>query len=134
MTNLLHHYIDCNKPITNKFYELHPNDLIRLTITNCYFDYIFNVYKFFKKKISKIKYKQWKNFQNKKSNNIQTYPKYLHNFFFYKMDIPKFIDVDFFSLSIIFLYKESNLLYNNKSFFKFISFYFLKSYNWKKLN
>jgi hypothetical protein len=50
------------------------------------------------------------------------------------LDIPKFLEVDFFSLSIIYLYNDKNIIYKNKFFLKFISFYMMKMYNWKKLN
>ncbi len=47
-----------SRVVINKFYEVKTNDCIKLIKFNSYFDYISNIYKFFKKKISKIKYKQ----------------------------------------------------------------------------
>jgi hypothetical protein len=50
------------------------------------------------------------------------------------MDIPKYLQVDFFSLTVIYLYTEKNIFNKNKFFYMFISFYMIKTYNWKKLN
>lgn len=126
-----------NKLITSRFYELKPNDCVSLVKFNSYFDYISNIYRFFKKKISKIKYRQWKNFKLKKISSTTSkkwLPIFLNKFLFFKLDIPKYLEVDFFTLSIIYLYSEKNIIYKNKIFYKFISFYMLKLYNWKKLN
>lgn len=56
-----------NKNVFNKFFELKVNDCVKLINFNSYFDYLSNIYKFFKKKKSKIKYKRWVGFklQNK---------------------------------------------------------------------
>ena len=125
-----------NKNISNKFFELKVNDCIKLVSFNSYFDYLSNIYKFFKKKKSKIKYKRWKSFkmQIKSSVSKRWLPNFLNKFLFYKLDIPKYLEVDFFTLTIIYLYNEKNKMYKNKIFLKFISFYMVKMYNWKKLN
>ena len=47
-----------NKLVSNKFFEIKVNDCIKLITFNSYFDYISNIYKFFNKKKTKIKYKQ----------------------------------------------------------------------------
>jgi hypothetical protein len=126
-----------NKLVSNKFFEIKVNDCIKLITFNSYFDYISNIYKFFNKKKTKIKYKQWKNFKSNSKNSLNTkrwLPNFLDKFLFYRLDIPKFLEVDFFSLSIIYLYNDKNIIYKNKFFLKFISFYMMKMYNWKKLN
>ena len=51
----------------------------------------------------------------------------------FKKDIPTFLEVDFLTLTIVFLKKEDNFFKKNKFFSKFFSCYLLKSYNWKKL-
>ena len=125
-----------NKAITTKFYELKVNDCIKLVNFNSYYDYILNIYKLFEKKKSKIKYKQWKSFKNNKPNinSKRWLPNFLDKFLFYKLDIPKYLEIDFFTLTIIYLYIEKNVTLKNKIFIKFISFYLIKMYNWKKLN
>ena len=126
-----------NKIVSNKFFELKVNDSVKLVTFNSYFDYLSNIYKFFSKKKLKIKYKQWKNYKitSKPSLSIKRWlPKFLDKFLFYRLDIPKFLEVDFFSLTIIYLYNDKNIMYKNKFFLKFVSFYMLKMYNWKKLN
>jgi hypothetical protein len=126
-----------NKFVSNKFFEIKVNDCIKLITFNSYFDYVSNIYKFFNKKKTKIKYKQWRGFKSSNKNFLNTkrwLPNFLDKFLFYRLDIPKFLEVDFFSLSIIYLYKDKNIMYKNKFFLKFISFYMMKMYNWKKLN
>lgn len=44
--------------VKNKFFELKINDCIQIANSNCYFDYIFCIYKFFKRKIRKMKYRR----------------------------------------------------------------------------
>ena len=125
-----------NKVVSNKFFEVSVNDCIKLITFNSYFDYLSNVYKFFNKKKLKIKYKQWKIYKttNKTTSSKRWLPNFLDKFLFYRLDIPKFIEVDFFTLSIIYLYNDKNIVHKNKFFLKFMSFYMMKMYNWKKLN
>ena len=61
---------------------------------------------------TKIKYKQWRGFKSSNKNFLNTkrwLPNFLDKFLFYRLDIPKFLEVDFFSLSIIYLYKDKNI-------------------------
>ena len=123
-----------NNIVTNKFFELKVNDILRLVIARRYLFYIKRIYKFFKKKVRKMKYKNWKNYQQKKPQYLYKHPDYLYNFFFFKIDIPKFLQVDFFTLSVIYLFNQDIMTLKNRIFYKIISFYLLKMYNWKKLN
>ena len=120
-----------NKPVTNKFFEIKVNDCIKLVNFNSYYDYLKNIYKYFEKKKSKIKYKQWKNFKVTKfnQNSRRWLPDFLNKFIFYRLDIPKYLEVDFFTLTIIYLYNEKNILYKNKILLKFMSFYLIKMFN-----
>jgi hypothetical protein len=47
-----------NNIVSNKFFELKINDCVKLVKFNSYFDYMKSIYKFFKKKKQKIKYKR----------------------------------------------------------------------------
>lgn len=125
-----------NKIVCNKFFELNINDCIALIRSKKYFRYTKRIYKFFKKKIAKIKYKQWLGYKLKEKNIYKKrwFPKFLNKFLFYKSNIPKYIEVDFFSLTILYLYSEKNIFVKNKLFYILISFYMIKTYNWKKLN
>jgi hypothetical protein len=67
--------------------------------------------------------------QIKPSGSKRWLPNFLNKFLFYKLDIPKYLEVDFFTLTIIYLYNEKNKMYKNKIFLKFISFYMIKMYN-----
>jgi hypothetical protein len=44
--------------VKNKFFELKQGDCVQIVNSNQYFDYIYNIYSFFKNKIKKIKYKK----------------------------------------------------------------------------
>ena len=102
--------------------------------SNQYFDYTNNIYNFFKNKIKKIKYKKWKGLQKKKIKGTFFkiwLPNFLDKFIFYRNEIPKFLEVDFFSLSIIYLYKTNNILESDIFFMKIFSSYFIKMYNWR---
>ena len=125
-----------NNIVTNKFFELNLGDSIKLVCFNSYFDYISKIFKFFKKKISKLKYKRWKNFKLRGKSSIFKHwePDFLNKFLFYRICIPKYLEVDFFSLSVVYLYNEKNIIFKNKIFYIFLSFYMLKTYNWKKIN
>lgn len=126
-----------NKNTLNKFFEVKVNDSIKLITFNSYFDYTNNVYKFFNKKKSKIKYKQWRSYKTRAklpTNSKRWLPNFLDKFLFYKMDIPKHLEVDFFTLTVVYLYNDIGAIYKNKFLLKFVSFYLLKTYNWKKLN
>ena len=126
-----------NRNVSNKFFELGVNDNIKLITFNSYFDYISSVYKFFNKKKSKIKYKQWRSYKSRTGSFSfakRWLPNFLDKFLFYKMDIPKYLEVDFFTLTIVYLYSDKNAIYKNKFLLRFVSFYLLKMYNWKKLN
>lgn len=120
--------------VKNKFFEVKTGDCIQLINSKLYFDYIFKVYKYFKKKVSKIKFKRWKNFQKKKKTGLffKTWlPNFLDKFIFYKTDIPKYLEIDFFSLSIIMLYNSKTILENDIFFTKVLNSYMIKMYNWR---
>ena len=120
--------------VKNKFFELKQGDCVQIVNSNQYFDYIYNIYNFFKNKIKKIKYKKWKGLQKKKVKGTFFkiwLPNFLDKFVFYRNEIPKFLEVDFFSLSIIYLYKTNNILENDIFFMKIFSSYFIKMYNWR---
>jgi len=125
-----------NKIVCNRFFEVKINDCVKLVRYNTYYDYISRVHKFFKKKIAKMKYKGWLSYKLRQKNIYTKYwlPNFLDKFFFYKSDIPKYLQVDFFTLTIIYIYYEDNILNKNKFFYNLLSFYMIKLYNWKKLH
>jgi hypothetical protein len=83
-----------------------------------------------------MKYKGWLSYKLRQKNIYTKYwlPNFLDKFFFYKSDIPKYLQVDFFTLTIIYIYYEDNILNKNKFFYNLLSFYMIKLYNWKKLH
>jgi hypothetical protein len=125
------------RTVLNKFFEVKINDRIGLVTFNSYFDYIYSIFKYFKKKKAKIKYRRWRNYQERLKGPVEYkpwLPNFLNKFLFYKIDIPKYLEVDFFSLTVVYIYMDNDPSNKNKFFLKFISFYMIRTYNWKKLN
>ena len=120
--------------VYNPLFILKIGDVIQLVFSKIYFYYKKKIFLFFNKKIKFIKYKRWK-FSNPKfkRNFFQWQPSFLENLFFYKIDIPSFLEVDFISLSFSFIKYELNLFKKNLIFFKIFSSIFNRSYNWKRL-
>ena len=128
-------FVMVNGSVTNnKFFELKKGDCVQVVRSNYYYNYIKKIYKFFKKKISKMKFKRWRSLQRRKKTGffLKTWvPNFLDKFIFFKTSIPKFLEVDFFSLSFIMLYNNKNILLNDKFYNKIISYYMIKMYNWR---
>ena len=118
----------------NKLFELKLGAYVQIVRSDIYYDYIKRIYKFFRVKVAKMKFKRWCAIQKKKKTGVffkNWVPNFIDRFIFYKTDIPKFLEVDFFSLTIIILYKNKSALSNDKFFNKIISNYLIKMYNWR---
>jgi hypothetical protein len=61
-------------------------------------------------------------------------PKYLFLFFLFKVNTPKFLEVDYFSLSIILLKKQDAFVFSSFYLNKLFSFKLFSLYNFKKIN
>ena len=120
--------------VNNKFFELKKGDCVQIVRSVFYYDYVKRIYKFFRQKVSKLKFKRWKSIQRRKKTGFflkSWVPNFLDKFIFFKTAIPKFLEVDFFSLSFVVLYSNRDLLLNDKFFNKIISYYMIKMYNWR---
>ncbi len=119
---------------TNPFYILKIGDRIQLSISDQYFIYIKGIFNFFKRKAFIIKKKEWTSF---KENNPGIYnkwePSFFKNLLFFKLDTPSYLEIDFLTLTFVYLKVEKNLEKKKSFFFKFFSHFLLKSYNWKKI-
>jgi hypothetical protein len=61
-------------------------------------------------------------------------PKYLNLLFLFKVNTPKFLEIDYLTLTIFLICKKLNFYFNNFYFNKFFSFKFFSLYNFKKIN
>lgn len=116
-------------------------DCIQLRICNYTYKYIQSSKKFLKKKLALFRLNSWKFFKQKffrqqkqlKPLKRKT-PKYLYLFFLFKLDVPKFIEIDYFSLTIFLLKPASSQLYTTYYVSKLFSYKLFSLYNFKKIN
>ena len=124
-----------NKVSYNSSNILYKGDIVQLVYSKYYFKYINKIYSFFKKKIKFLKFKKWKfnkNLLKKKYKNWN--PKFLSIFFLFKKDIPNNLEIDFTTLSIVYLKNTSiNVLKYNVNLLRLLNTYFNKSYSWKRI-
>lgn len=126
---------------TNYNIILVEGDCLQLKLSKSIYRYIYSSKKFLKKKIALFRYSSWKFFKHKffkLQDNLKPKkrksPKYLHLLFIFKMNTPKFLEIDYLSLSIFFLKKPK--LYTHSTYYlnKLFSFRLFALYNYKKIN
>lgn len=127
-------------PINNGSLLLEINDCIQLPISKFYLTFLKFCKKFLKKKIIEFRYNSWKFFKNKflkKKKKLKTKkrknPKFIEMLFLFKLNTPKFLEIDYMTFTVLFLYKDKNALpsyFNSKLF----SFKLFNLYNFKKIN
>lgn len=116
-------------------------DLIQIKIDSTFLRYIRTSKKFLKKKIALFRFNSWKWIKQKlfkkktghKFKKRKT-PKYIYLFFLYKLNVPKFLEVDYLTLSIFFLKKLNSFEYSTYYLNKLFSFKLFSLYNFKKIN
>lgn len=131
-----------NGIICNKLnYCLTTNDILQIPINKIYFNYLKVCKKFFRKKLALIRYNTYKyyrkkHYQSKKYFRIKKRrtPNYNLLFIVFKLNTPKFLEVDFLTLTIVIL-KKLNLVDQSTYYLKKllpVKLYTL--YNYKKIN
>ncbi len=117
------------------------NDFLQIKISKKMYNYIYFSKKFLKKKLSTFRLNSWKFFkqktfrqQNQLKPQKRKIPKYLSFFFLFKLNTPKYLEIDFFTLTICVLYKVSVHVYNTYYLNKFFSNKLFNLYNFKKIN
>lgn len=113
-------------------------DCVQLLIFKKLYKYIKFCKTFFKTKIALFKYNFWKFFKQKllqqKQQKKKKNPKYLHLFFIFKLNVPKFLEVDYSTLTIFFLKKQNAFIQTSYYLNKLFSFKLFSLYNFKKIN
>lgn len=122
-------------PINNKQFQLFVGDYIQLVISLKYYIIYRWLLNWFIKKKMKLKYVSKKKFYIPKNFEEKQRSKNLTNKFLkisdIEHDIPKFIEVDYFSLSIIVLYEPFLSIEMTGSSFITTKWNILNLYNWK---
>lgn len=117
------------------------HDCIQLKIISPIYKYIQFCKKNLKKKISLFRFNSWKFFKQKffkqqqqlKTQKRKT-PKYLYLFFLFRLDVPKYLEVDYFTLSVYLLSTIDSSVFRTYYFNKLFSYKLFSLYNFKKVN
>jgi hypothetical protein len=66
-------------------------------------------------------------------NKQQSYhtPSWVLRFMYFRDDLPKFLEVDYLSMTLVILYKPYNFIEYDFYSLKFMSSYLSRLYNWK---
>jgi hypothetical protein len=130
-----------NKCIVDPNYTVQSGDYIQLTLSKYLYRYIIFSRKLLKKKLALYRFNLWRFFKQKffkKKQQLKTKkrktPKFLYLFYLYKLNVPKTIEVDFLTLSLVVLKKESLFLQSSYYLNKPFSFKLFSLYNFKKIN
>ena len=135
-------FLYLNGNVINRYnVVLSEQDFIQLKIYTTFYKYIILSRNLLKKKLALFRLNSWKFFKQKFFKHKQQLklkkrklPKYLYLFYLFRLDVPKFIEVDFFTLSI-FLLKKLDVFKNCTYFLnKLFSFKLFSLYNFKKIN
>lgn len=120
---------------------INVSDCLQIKLSNSVYKYIYYTKFFLKKKIALFRHHSWKFFKQKFfkiQDNLRPKkrksPKYLLFFFLFKVNTPKFLEVDYFSLSIILLKKQDAFVFSSFYLNKLFSFKLFSLYNFKKIN
>lgn len=128
-----HVYINGSNNIS-AFTTVSLNSRIQLIISR-------NYYYYFKRLLSNIQalkkqtgYRVWRltrfmfNFYKQSAKNI---PSWVDSLMYYKLDVPKFLEVDYTTLTSIILYQPNPIYEGNYYTAKYINFFLIRLYNWK---
>ncbi len=128
-------------PVTQYDTVLNYYDYLQLRICKHTYKYIRSSKKFLKKKLSLFRLSSWKFFKQKFFRQQQQLkplkrktPKYLYLFFLFKLNLPKHLEVDYFTLTILVLKPLSTQLHTTYYLSKFFSYKLFSLYNFKKIN
>jgi len=129
------------KQLNNFNTTISVGDCIQFIISNKIYKFMKFCRKFFKKKAAIFKFNAWKFYKQKffsKKNKLKwkkrKNPKYLFLFFLFKLNLPKFLEVDYLTLTIFFLKKQNIFIQSSYYLSKFFSFKLFSLYNFKKIN
>jgi len=113
---------------------LKTSDILQLSLVNSYFYFDRFIIQDIKRLKSKLPGKIWNLFKH--INNIQKQtPKHFENWYYllyhFWLDVPKYLEVDYISLSIILIYTPVFYWEFNQFFLKYLNLSLIRLYNWK---
>jgi len=127
-------YINGNL-ITNENYKINIYDIIQMVISYKYYIIYKWLYNWNIKKKNKIKKYFFKNLKISKKNDSKSkrlnYPSWIKFLHHLNDDIPKYLEVDFFSLSCIYLYEPISWKIIDSYYLENYKVNILNMYNWK---
>jgi len=116
---------------------LFVGDCVQLPISIQYYTYMKFFKRYFKKKLAEYKKDSWKFFKKKfVRGNLhirRKLPRYLDFFFVYKLNTPKFLEIDYLTMTL-FVLKKNEFRLNDIFYYKQFNKIFFPLYNWKKIN
>ena len=110
------------------------NDIIQLLVHKSYFFFFKRILSNLRLLKKKTGYRVWLltrflfNFYKQSPTNI---PKWVDKLMYYKLDVPKFLEVDYTILTVVILYKPKYLYETDLYTFKYMNYFFLRLYTWK---
>lgn len=124
-------------PVYNKDTVLSIGDCLQIPISTRYYAYMRYFKKYFKKRLAEYKKDSWKFFKKKfikrRFHIKRKLPRYLDFFFSYKLNIPKYLEVDYLTMTVFLLNNRKKDM-NNIFYYKQFNKTFFALYNWKKVN
>jgi len=135
-----HIYLN-STPIFNYNIVICEGDCIQLPIFKKMYKYMQFSRKILKKKTALYKNTSWKFFKQKFLKKKQQLkfkkrktPKYLYLFLLFKLNVPRHLEIDYNTLTIFFLRKQSIFVQSSYYLNKLFSFKLFSLYNFKKIN
>lgn len=126
-----------NYALTTRFSTtLNKADLIQLVFIKSYFFFFKYSYNLIHKRLSKLNYCVWRLQLSKKrkgKQQITTLPTWLKTIFYFPYSIPKYLEVDFITLSCIILRNPLTINEFNPQIYWNNHYYFYRLMNWKWL-
>lgn len=120
---------------------MNKSDVLQLRINILYFRYFSFCRKFFRKKVKLMRLNAYRFFKKKYYATRdkfrlkkRRYPKYYFYFFIFKMNVPRYLEVDYTIMSIIVLRKLDISLQTTFFLNKMYTNKFFNLYNFKKIN
>ena len=127
--------------LTNSNIILNKYDCLQLKVSKLIYSYIKRSKKLLRKKTKQVRYNTWRFYKQKYFKKLQQLkpkkrktPKFIYLFYVFKLNIPRFLEIDYFSLSIYILNKEKDYTTCTYYLNKLFTYKLFSLYNYKKIN
>jgi len=123
-----------NKIMVNPNYLLNKHEIVKISFNKYYYLYYRKGLHNVLSNIGKYNSYAWRVNKNKYNVNKQQSthtPSWILRFMYFRDDLPKYLEVDYLSMTMIILYKPYNTIEFDFYTLKFMSSYLSRLYNWK---